>query len=92
MGGQRHQQEPGDPTYVIKLADNLYSGGLRRPKRGKGLGSYVNREDRSQPRARKSCIIIYDEIEDVVIIEMSNNLKAGCELFSCYSRGHRIQE
>ncbi len=93
MSGKRIRHPPKNPEYAIQLEDTLYLDGIRKPRKGKGLGSFINKEVRMKgmTKMRKNCEVIYDGIERVAMIKVLKKIKAGEELYSTYSRGYRIQ-
>ena len=75
----------------ISQSDFLH--GLRVPIKGKGLGSFINREERNQPKMRKNCSFIEcpKEKHDIYI-EVTQPIKSGRELYTTYSHGYRIKK
>ena len=93
ISGTRTPIAPVDRSYTIQLP-NGYIDGLRVPKRKSGLGTFINREDRSISKARKNCeIVIQVTATSVqVFIQVTKKIRAGDELYLTYSRGYRIHK
>ncbi|CAK4723659.1 unnamed protein product, partial [Aphanomyces euteiches] len=71
--------------------NKLYMEGINVPKIGKGVGSFINREERGNSLTRKNCEFEYTpggarKLWTVV----TKKIKQGQELFTTYSRGIRF--
>ncbi|KAF1313896.1 hypothetical protein FI667_g16929, partial [Globisporangium splendens] len=55
--GEKTASIPDDPSYAIDVRSGFLDG-IRSPKQGEGLASFVNREERTKPKCRKNCTII----------------------------------
>jgi len=83
---------PTDPEYAIEFKFGVqvcYIDGIRTPVIGKGLASFVNRESRTIPKARKNCVIV--GVGGRMYVQVIRNIKPGSELYTVYSRGYRIK-
>ncbi len=82
--------QPSDPTYVIQLGVR-YLDGIRKPKRLRGLGSFINREERQMSGKRKNCVLVpIPNQRHKVYVEMVATVKAGKELLTTYGREYRL--
>lgn len=91
MSGNLVSERPIDSSYTLQVG-NAFLDGLRIPKKGKGMGSFINREDRKVRNARKNCEFYIEEIgrKFTVYIRVIKDVKAGDELYLTYGRGFRI--
>jgi len=89
--GQRSQTPIDDKSYTIEI-ESGYLIGIQIPKRKQGLGSFINREDRALPNARKNCEFAeYPGTAHYLYAEVTRKIKEGDELYVTYSRGYRIK-
>ncbi len=79
-----------DKSYTIICGDQ-YIDGLRFPEKGKGLGSFINREERNMPKSRKNCEFI-EYKSSKIYIEITSHVKEGKELYITYGRSYRLQK
>jgi hypothetical protein len=86
LSGRKTKKEPKDPSYAIAVED-FFLDAIRKPSKGKGLGSFVNREVRHTSK-RKNCRLV--EEDDVIWVQMAKKVRSGEELFCTYGRGYRI--
>ena len=93
VSGEKSQTRLDDKSYTIGLSSSDFLHGLRVPIKGKGLGSFINREERNQPKMRKNCSFIEcpKEKHDIYI-EVTQPIKSGRELYTTYSHGYRIKK
>ncbi|KAF1313670.1 hypothetical protein FI667_g17125, partial [Globisporangium splendens] len=88
--GEKTALIPDDPPYAIDVRSGFFDG-IRSPKQGEGLASFVNREERTKPKCRKNCTIVKCPGEKhSLYLEVTKPIKAGEELYTTYSRGYRI--
>ena len=84
--GERVDEKPKCPEYVIQLQDGSYLFGNSHPQVGNGLGSFINRS-----LAKKNCEFVEDEDYQQLIVVATKKIKKGLELFTTYSRGYRLK-
>ena len=91
MSGYLSSDKPKDSSYTIHINQGYFDG-LRVPKPNKGLGSFINREDRKLRRGRKNCEFYVETIGRAftIYIRMIADVKSGDELYITYGRGFRI--
>ena len=93
VSGKKSKIIPADSSYTINMGDEFVFNGIRSPKKGKGMGSFVNREDRKMPRSRKNCVIVmYKGQKHEIYLEITRPVKEGQELYTTYSKGYRIKK
>ena len=80
-------------AYSLKLNDGRIFSSIKIPEVGKGMASFINREERTMARSRKNCNIIECPNEkNKLYIEVTKKIKVGEELYTTYSRGYRIKK
>ncbi len=80
-----------DKSYTIIFRDK-YIDGLHYPELGKGLGSFINREERNMSKSRKNCEFVEYEKDQKIYIEITSRIKPGKELYITYGRGYRLKK
>ena len=93
ISGYESIHKPDDYSYTIYTKNGKMFNGIKTPIEGEGLGSFVNREQRTMPKARKNCVIVecFGE-RHKIYIEVVKSIKAGQELYTIYDRGYRIKK
>jgi hypothetical protein len=78
----------GDGEYTIQMSDDSYINGIKKPKKGCGVGSLINR-----PNEKQSPNVEFFEIEgtDICQIAALQNIPADTELLCSYSKVYRIK-
>jgi len=84
--GERVDEKPKSPEYVIQLQDGSYLLGDSNPQVGNGLGSFINRSS-----VKKNCEIVENEDYQQLVVVATKKIKKVFELFSTYSRGYRLK-
>ncbi|KAG9406735.1 hypothetical protein AC1031_003056 [Aphanomyces cochlioides] len=82
---------PADPTYVLRIDlgnKPAWIDGLSTRQLGKGLGSFVSREDRTM-KIFKNCE--YLQHGKKMFIQVTKSIKSGSELFTVYDPGYRFK-
>ncbi|KAH9135183.1 hypothetical protein AeRB84_019289 [Aphanomyces euteiches] len=82
---------PADPTYVLSIdigKKPAWIDGLSTRQLGKGLGSFVNREDRTK-KVFKNCE--YLQHGKKMFIRVTKTIKSDSELFTVYGPGYRFK-
>lgn len=83
------ETEPSDRSYGISfVTQELFLDGIRVPRKGQGLGSFVNRESRAAGLKRKNCDIVKVGMKHYV--EMCKDVSPGDELYTTYGKRYRI--
>ena len=93
VSGKKSKIIPTDSSYSINMDDKSVFNGIRSPKKGKGMGSFVNREDRKISRSRKNCaIVVCKGQKHELYLEITRPVKEGQELYTTYSKAYRIKK
>ena len=92
--GQVMNVEPLEKDYALQVRGNIWVDGLREPLKRKGLGSFINREQRNL-KLYKNCKIIsvsskYIEYCGYAVVVACRDIDYGDELYTTYSKGYRI--
>lgn len=91
FSGSAEATKIDDGSYSIAMSNGLVMNCIQTPIKGQGMGSFINREDRSLSKSRKNCAIIECLNEKHrLYLEIINPVKQGDELYTTYSRGYRI--
>lgn len=91
--GEIVTEKPENDFYTIQLNEGDHKGkylkGIQTPQKKRGLGSFINCEDKSVSRARKNCHFV-EHINDrkVVYIVACRDISKGEELYTSYGRGY----
>lgn len=82
-------EEPSEAEYAVALNSGEFLLGISVPEKGKGMGSFVNRELRLPGYKRCNCRIV--ERNNSVYIQVTKTIAVDEELYTVYSRGYRIK-
>lgn len=79
--------------YTIRLNSGGYMKGITKPKKGKGLGSFINREERRMHRKLKNCDFLEKGYPDHnLYVVVTKKIRAGEELLTTYDRNYKINK
>ena len=74
---------------MMTFSEKRHLDGIRAPEPNKGLGSFINREDRSKG-IRMNCRLVRFSPSYAVYARATKTIKKGTELVTVYSKGYRI--
>jgi hypothetical protein len=94
--GQVMNVEPLQKDYALQVGVNRWVDGLREPLKKRGLGSFINREQRNL-KLYKNCKIIsvpskYIESCGYAVVVACRDIDVGDELYTTYSKGYRMSK
>ena len=78
--------------------EKFWIDGLKQPVRYRGMGSFINREERSLGKEYyKNCVFLKERCpkfsnKPLIVIKAITNIKVGDELLTVYGKGYRISK
>lgn len=84
------KEKPENPYVMALIGTDKFIDGLKIPRQGKGVGSFINREVRMKGMKRRNCRFCQID-KHRIYIQMVKNVKAGEELYTTYGHHYRLK-